>query len=203
MGVSFRPALTFSHTPARSPLAPESSREPNLALLRSPPLPCLSYPLWLYIEPPPPPPASRFSAEAQSECFVIIPPHTPSFPPPNFPSSYPSLLASSSRTPSPSSHRPSLPQGVAADTLATTYTPRISALGIPSAPCARVRMRFVVEGASFRRACANMRMTMQEGAKAHGARAKVHTCTRVSIRKHFFHSRLMIFFFSFSARYGT
>lgn len=82
MGVSFRSALTFSHTPARSPLAPESSREPNLALLRSPPpLRSARTPLRGYIEPPPPP-APRFPAEAQSECFVIIPPRTPSPPSP-------------------------------------------------------------------------------------------------------------------------
>lgn len=152
MEVSFRPALTFPHTPARSPLAPKSSREPNPASLLL----------------PPPPSRLPFSSRAATNPFgctssgprVPIPcgssermfcHHTTLHAAPNSPSNRPGLLAPSACTPSPPLAT-SLPQGAAADTLATTYTPRISALGIPSASCARVRMRFIVDvkRASFR-----------------------------------------------------
>lgn len=94
MGVSFRPALTFSHTPARSPLAPESSREPNLALLRSPP------PLSVPVPPfgavhratsSPRVPIPCGSSERMF-CHHTTPHAAPFFP--NSPSSHPGLLAS-------------------------------------------------------------------------------------------------------------
>lgn len=161
MGVSFRPALTFPHTPARPP-SPESSREPNLGT----PPPLFAAPR--HRQAPSAvhraTPASRTPAEAQSECFVIIPPCTPPSNPLRESVRWREKERESEQPPRPPStlclHPPPPPssspsaQGAAADTLATTYTPRISALGIPSAPRARVRARFVVgvKRASFQRA---------------------------------------------------
>lgn len=161
MEVSFRPALTFPHTPARSPLAPESSREPNPAPSPSPSpisppflLPRRHQPLRLYIERPPrPDPLRKLRANVLSSYHPARRPQLPEQPP--WP---PSTLCLHSFPLPPLAA--SLPQGAAADTLATTYTPRISALGIPSASCARVRMRFIVDvkGASFQHACTCVRV---------------------------------------------
>ncbi|KYN03110.1 hypothetical protein ALC62_05977 [Cyphomyrmex costatus] len=70
MEVSFRPALTFPHTPARSPLAPESSREPNPAPLR---LAALS-------PRPAPPPTPSAVHRALASSLPLSPPLCPKAP---------------------------------------------------------------------------------------------------------------------------
>lgn len=110
MEVSFRPALTFPHTPARSPLAPESSHEPNPAPLRL-----------ATLAPSPSPPRATTNPFGCTSSGPRAPipcgssermfcHHTTLHAAPNSPSNRPGLLAPSACTPSLPSRRLSAPR---------------------------------------------------------------------------------------------
>lgn len=197
----------FPTSPRAVTPGPREQPRTYLALLRSPPLPCLSYPLWLYIEPPPSPyvPIPRGSSERMfchhTTPHAVLPPSQLPEQPPQSPSIlFPHSLSFALPPPSPELIVP-LPQGVAADTLATTYTPRISALGIPSAPCACVRMRFVVEGASFRRLCVR-EYAYDDAGRRQSASVHALKCTLASACR-FAVSLIRTWCFLLYRRYGT
>lgn len=162
----------FPTPPARSPLAPESSREPNLALLRSPPLPCLSYPLWLYIEPPPPPyvPIPRGSSERMfchhTTPHAVLPPAQLPEQPPQSPSI---LFPHSLSFALPPSQRPSAPRRRGRYTRNHVHTSNFR-FRYPKCSLCTCTYAFRRRGGLIStsvRARIRTRMTMQEGAKAH------------------------------------
>lgn len=185
MEVSFRPALTFPHTPARSPLAPESSREPN------PAPPSSRHPFSRPLPPTPSavhraPPRAPIPCGSSERMFCH---HTTLHTAPNSPSNRPGLLAPSLPALLPPSRRLSAPRRRGRYTRNHVHTSNFRFRYPKCFLCTCMRFIVDVEGGlvSIRvRACLCSRY--RKASKRTSACTKAHACERVSMCKHFFDS---------------